>query len=129
MARDIMLTDEQYLAGLRRIRAAIANGRKFKFVDSNTMGDKYTHCSWGACGDEPEDWPKEALIWPDRRTLNGKVSIKYRTDQQRCPFDKRSKEEHTGFGCFYHCMAWKKKMPREKALKLYDAMIAELEEP
>jgi hypothetical protein len=127
MDRDIYLTDAQFLAGLRRIRGAIASGRKFHFVDSDTIGDKHTHCSWGACGDEPEDWPDpEALMWPDRRLIHGKVTPKYQKDHQHCPFERREQRDNPS-GCFYRCLAWKRTITRTRALKLYDEEIAELE--
>lgn len=131
MSEDLNLSDERYLAALKRIRALIANGINLVAEDSDVMGDKFTHCTWGLCSDRKSHWPDpEDHLWPDQFVEHGRVAPKYRdTDKQECPLCVP--HEGSGFkGCFYRCRVFQRKMKtptREQALRLYDEAIARVE--
>lgn len=99
--RSIRLTHEQYSRILLKIKEAVDQpGFRPAFYDSTTVGDKYTTSNCGFCNDEFTD--EETSLWPDQ--FPKRKSMKYREDDQRCPFDTR-KEAPSGYawGCFYHC--------------------------
>jgi hypothetical protein len=126
--KDIHLTDERYAAALQRIRGLIAGGVKLDAVDSTTVGDKYTECTWGLCSSQKAAWPDpEDHLWPDQFKERGRVAPKYRTKTHKCPMDKRVVgEDDMGNGCFYTCKVFQKgpTPSRDQALELYDREIA-----
>lgn len=121
------LTFDRYIVALKRIREQINNGNKFEAEDSTTIGNKYTHCSWGLCSCNHEQWPdKEDHMF--KRTIKQPLAVKYLSKRQICPFDKTNKQEPEG--CFHRCMIFQDridKLPnfKEKALELYDIKIKE----
>lgn len=130
--KDLYMSQERYYLALKRIRALIADGIPLIFEDSTTIGDKYTHCSWGLCSEDPRAWPDaEDHLWPDQFLADKRVALKYLRDDQMCPMDRRVSEGSRG--CFYTCRIFqpKKCEPRietqEEALHLYDERIALIE--
>lgn len=130
---DINLTDDRYLAALRRIRANIAARSPFTSDDDDTIGNKHTECSWGLCSHRKEDWPcMEDHLWPNQFREQGRVAPLYRKKHQLCPFDRRMTagtvdDLAMSQGCIYTCRIFRPKkdpkMTRELALELYDQAI------
>jgi hypothetical protein len=128
--RKLDLTDEQFLATLKRIRQDIANGETLEYFDDTMVGNKDTQCTWGACCRRKDRWPDPAThLWPGDKRDEGKLDIygiKYRTDTQLCPMDKREKDN--GMGCFYSCRVFQGPIPtREEAIQLFDLTILKRE--
>lgn len=145
MKSDLYLSDERFLAALERMRTRIAEGEKLGAEDLTAIGNKYTYCTWGMCTGDPEFWPKEDRMFPDREPIStdcrveyGKVvpilrvSSKYQDRGQFCPFDRRPSAKAPDYaqgspgGCFYRCMIFSPKgakPTREDAIKLYDVSI------
>jgi hypothetical protein len=110
---------------LRRMRARIASSLELRAVDSTTPGDKYTHCSWGMCSLDANQWPTaNEHIWPDDFDDRGRVARRNLPADARCPLSNPIKNH----GCFYGCAVFTHKLKdREKAIALYSAYIAERE--
>ncbi len=126
--KTIHLSDERYLAALKRMRDLIASGHRFTSHDDDSPGNKSMACSWGLCSDDKEAWPDATdHLWPDEFIARGRVAPLYRQKPHMCPFDTR--EKHTGNGCFYTCLHFKKgvRPTKEQALELYDRMISKLD--
>ncbi len=121
MSRSIYMSDERYLAALKRMRDLIASGHRFTSHDDDSPGSKSSACSWGLCSDDKEAWPDaQDHLWPDQFTDQGRVAPLYLERHQMCPLDTR--EKHTGNGCFYTCLHYAKRVrpTKERALGLYD---------
>jgi hypothetical protein len=119
------MSDERYLAALKRQRDLIASGYRFSAVDSNAPGDKFTEASWGLCSGERESWPDaEDHLWPEQFEKHGRIAPKYRSQHQACPMQRKG----GGSGCFFHCRIFKGREitenKRDEAVALYDAAIA-----
>jgi hypothetical protein len=78
---------------------------------------------------------EEMHTWPDQFTEHGRVAPIDRGPDQKCPFDTQdTPKQYLSCGCFYRCMIFQskvkglKRMPREKALELYDAEIKRIED-
>jgi hypothetical protein len=126
------LTNEQYIRMLKKLRTLIESGLKLELDDSNEIGNKYTHASWGQCTNE--HWDKDSLFRKDAPFLGSKTHAK----GQFCPFDTRinppghSSIRNSPMGCFYRCRLFQatKAAPaptREQALQLYDITIGTFE--
>ena len=117
---------------LKRIRKAIADGRKFEAVDDDTPGAKDTFVTWGACSIHKEDWPDaEDHLWPVRFLEEGCVAPKY-MEGLPCPYDKdRARARDQFGGCFYRCTAFDKKdrnrKDRKRIIGRFDKVIKQLE--
>jgi hypothetical protein len=121
---DIYMSDERYLAALYRQRDRIIAGTSFEADDSDVIGDKYTHASWGLCSREKEAWPDaQDHLWPDQFTKHGRVAPKYRNEHQACPMQRKG----GGSGCFYSCRIFKSgeitARKRAQAIELYEQKI------
>jgi hypothetical protein len=120
MSRELRLPYDRYIAALKRILSQIKEGSKLEAEDSETVGDKYTTCSWGLCSHHKEQWPdKQDYLFPPRG--DGTVAVKYKGIGQNCPFDK-NKEAHPD-GCFHRCRIFqdlKNPPTREEAIFLYE---------
>jgi len=116
----------RFIAALLRIRAQIKRGLKFEKYDSDEPGAKSTHCSWGLCSENEEQWPNaEDHLWPDKFREHKRVAPKYREDTDECPF-AMPRDTAPGCGCFYRCRVFQKKYKtpnREQAVELYTATI------
>lgn len=121
---------------LRRMRARIAAGLEFVAWDSDAIGAKDTHCSWGMCSNDLEQWPdKDDHTFPDDFEERERVSP--RSARGGCPLDKRTgtSREDGMWGCFYNCRVFnygeidgeKRPEDRKRTLELYDRAIAERE--
>lgn len=118
---EIYLSNERYLAALKRIKGLISAGLILKGQDDGSIGNKSTGCSWGLCMDDKEHWPDSIdYLWPDTPE---RVVPKYTKVYQACPMDKR--ENPDGNGCFYTCRFFSRgnNPTLEEALKLYDYRI------
>lgn len=129
MSKSIKLSNARYVAALRRQRDRIASGIPFVAVDSDQIGNKYTHASWGLCSEDREAWPdREDHLWPEQFDA-GRVAPLYRNQNQRCPMQKKAGPN----GCFYSCRIFKHREitanKRAEAIALYDAEIARKAQP
>lgn len=126
MARDIYLSDDRYIAALKRQRDRIAAGLEFWKFDSDEPGAKDTQASWGLCASDAETWPEDAdRLFP---TMPGRYEAKYRNPPHKCPMDGRDGVQG-GSGCFSRCAIFKRKVraeDREAAVARYDALIAKV---
>lgn len=108
MAKNLYLTNEQYLGVLDMIESKIDNIDTSMVCDSNATGDKSVSSNIGFCNDEFTTL--ETSLFPDLFE-NGRKAMKYRAKAQACPFDNRvrTKENLPGrlmtldCGCFYTC--------------------------
>lgn len=124
---ELRMSQERYIEALKRQRDRIASGIGFEAVDSEVIGDKYTHASWGLCSIDKAAWPdKEDHLWPDLFETSGRIAPKYRNDNQPCPMQK----EGGRYGCFHSCRIFQtaeiNANTREKAIDLYDEMLEKL---
>lgn len=128
------LNDNRYLAALIRMRDRISNGLKLEGVDSDTLGDKYTHCSWGMCSMDSAQWPHAAdHTFPIDFIERGRVSTELQ-DYQTCPLQVNSEcPGAKSWGCFYECRFFQKKgrkrrrLNREHILRLYNRRISKVQ--
>jgi hypothetical protein len=122
--RDIVLSNDRYIAALERIKKQIENGSDLISEDSNDIGNKYTSCTWGLCSRYREQWPDEE-DWLSE--YNDKiVNSRYQDNGQHCPMDKDQDENSMAFGCFYRCRVFQDGLrDREEAIKLYEITIKE----
>jgi len=123
---------------LRRMRERIAAGLELDAWDCTAIGNKDTHCSWGMCSNDIEQWPdKDDHAWPVQFEERQRVAP--RTPPGGCPLDTRTgTPEESRWGCFYHCRVFRyreigytghrrsedKNRGRKVALQLYDDVIA-----
>jgi len=126
--KNLYQSNESHMALLERLQARIESDVPLTSVDSWTVGDKYSHVSWGACTEDLEMWPDSAdMMWPDQYPR--RVHPKYRVDGQHCPMDREP--ERGPDGCFYRCRVFSPKrgdgeMTKHKALGLYKITINKL---
>jgi len=117
---------------LRRMRGRIAGETPLDLVDSNMSGDKHTHCSWGMCSRDPEQWPDpDDHTWPESFTREGRVAPRHQRETQFCPMDRKDTKQTETLGpggCFYRCRMFtpngEPRPDRKIALQLYDEVIA-----
>jgi hypothetical protein len=126
---NLYMPNDRYIAALYRQRDRIFSGIDFVADDSDEIGNKYTHASWGLCSNDKEAWPDaQDHIWPDQFEQRGRVAPKYRKQHQQCPIKASG---GNGSGCFYKCQIFKSRAvtrnTRQKAIDLYDAQIARAE--
>jgi hypothetical protein len=77
------LTDDEWKAALKARREQVATV-PYEAVDSDTIGDKYTHASWGMCA--RDGWPR-GLARPEGRPYAG--DLRSQQNHHRCPMDGR----------------------------------------
>lgn len=127
MNDDLYLSDDRYLAALRRQRDRINTGEPFEAYDCEEIGAKETHASWGLCSSDAAAWPDaDDHMRPDQFTEHGRVVPKYRRRHQTCPMQTKGE----AWGCFYNCRIFKSQLgrkSRDKAVQLYDERIAAVE--
>lgn len=137
------ISDDRYLAALKRIRASIESGIPCEPDNSDVIGNKHNHCNWGLCSGRKEDWPNpEDHVWPDQFIKDGRVAPLQRQNHQVCPMDTRMQEIqgdpdiNWGNGCFWACRIFKRRKretfpTRDEAIALYDQAIERIkrEEP
>jgi hypothetical protein len=126
------LTKEQTIQVLKSIRAAIASGELLIKDDSDEIGNKHTHCSWGACNDLRKHYHSpEMHTFPQEFVDTGRSNPLALIKGSHCPMQlpKTSREDYQ-WGCFYECRVFQthhRTPTRDEAVELYDAMIATLE--
>lgn len=118
------LPQDRYVAVLKRVREAVANGRPLEACDDTTPGNKSTSCSWGLCHDSAETWPDaQDHTFPVDFEKSGRISAL--SAPGKCPLDKR--DDIGGSGCFWSCRVFQGKrgsrLTREQVLALYDDTI------
>ncbi len=123
MTKNLYLPQDRYVAALYRQRDRIIAGLPFEMDDSDDIGNKYTHASWGLCSNDAEAWPdRDDHLWPDQFD-QGRVAPKYRGERQPCPMQTKG----GGTGCFYSCRIFKhgtvKAGDCQKAIELYEEAI------
>ena len=111
----------------------IAKGLPLSNDDSNALGNKHTHCTWGLCSDQFDAWPDaQDHLWPVDFVMRGRHAPKYTKEHQRCPIDTRAMADKGMNGCFYTCQIFKapkRKYPsREQVIEMYDNRIKEAEQ-
>lgn len=126
MSKDLYLSDQRYILALKRIKALILDGEELVTLNSDTIGNKYLHCSWGLCSINLETWPDpEDHLWPNEFVKFKRIAPKYRKPSHMCPMDKR--KESDGNGCFYTCSIFQskssKRPTREETVTRYNNMI------
>lgn len=111
----------------KKIRAKIAAGSKLILDDSNVIGAKHTHASWGFCCDEADvyDQPLDH-IWPAEFKEHGRVAPLSRPRGMACPFRQAPED---GNGCFWSCKLFQSdgRIKRKTALAHWDGWIADKE--
>lgn len=117
---------------LRRMRERIAGGLELVHWDDDTLGNKDTHCAWGMCSNDVEQWPDtDDHVFPD--DFKGYRRVCPREACGGCPLDERTgtRSEDLLYGCFYHCQVFQKLQgavitdeQRATVLQLYDKHIA-----
>lgn len=123
---SLHLSDDRYLAALYRQRDRIIAGLPFEAEDSDQIGNKYTHASWGLCSRDAGAWPDaDDHLWPEQFAESGRVAPKYRRERQPCPMQRKGGPT----GCFYSCEIFKGRMgpkSRQRAIDLYEAQIGKV---
>lgn len=132
----------RYQDALRRFRQRIVDGTDLETDDSDEIGNKHTHSSWGLCDDSEEMYPDaNDHIFPADFLTRGRLTPRPVAEaDRRCPMDRNNPsklERQIGivgrFGCFYRCRIFRPRPrgsappTREEAIKLYDDLIAERE--
>lgn len=136
--RPTRLSDERYLAALRRFRDLVASGVDLEGYDDNTTGNKSTEVNWGLCHTDRAMWPDpQDHVWPHSFTTRNRSAPLHRQENQPCPFDHgRDDEVKPGEmrnGCFWRCEFFKAKKfrvpvpDRDTTLARYDQIIARVE--
>ena len=124
---NIYLSDEAYLRALERIKKSIENDTILETDDSDIIGDKHTHCTWGLCSNLKEHWPDpNDYLWPDQPN---RIAPKYRNKKQYCPLDAEKGKGKQG-GCFWTCQIFKfkNKLRKETVLKYYEEAIIRIKQ-
>lgn len=137
ISRPTRLSDDRYLAALRRFRDLVASGIALEGYDDNTTGNKSTEVNWGLCSYDPAQWPDpQDHVWPHRFTTEGRTAPLYRQENQPCPFDHGRdddvKPNEVRNGCFWRCEFFKTRkygpVPNQDTiLARYDQIIARVE--
>lgn len=126
-AKDLYLTDEQYLERLQLVRQAVLQHKQYWVYDNDSIGNKFTTSNVGLCNDELAT--REMAMFPELYD-QGRRSPKYNRPPHLCPFDLRFEELKDDFsdtrrsGCFYTCGLRKHRYSQEEALHLVDQAIA-----
>ena len=123
------LPNDRFLLALTRLRKYVET---VKFIpdDSDIVGFKHTHCSWGLCCDIKAVYPdKQDYIWPEEKEIDGLLNVLPPGKKQLCPHDLRKKKDLNG--CFFTC-AYRKQLEnnstdvdRNEALNRIDNRIKE----
>ena len=129
------LTITQFREVLIRLRDKIEAKAALISEDSNYIGDKYTHCTWGICTNERDIYPTPELhTFPQAFKFENRIEPLDTPEGHDCPIRERlpSDSETTSMsGCFYSCRIFQKdkKTPtKEEAITLYEKVIENLED-
>lgn len=129
---DESMSDELFLDALKRMKERIESGLSLVFWDDTTIGAKETHCSWGLCSIDKEQWPDPLYhIWPLQYLKEGRIAVVDRQPTQFCVFDddtKCNEFQDASSGCFWRCRIFQERFrPTQiQAVELYDIRIKEL---
>ena len=126
------LTIGQQLDVLVRLKTAVEN-EPLRAIDSNTIGDKYTHCNWGMCTDSKEVYHENRMhIFPASFDDDGRISALSPVEGTDCPMRKRNPDDSESVsisGCFYQCRIFNRKLKtptKDETIALIDEKIREL---
>jgi len=119
------MTKNDYAKVLRILRKKIDTGLSLSCVDSDTIGNKYTECSWGICMETPDNYPDESMRIRPELMAHNRVASKFPPEGFNCPLDKHPEDR---WGCFYRCRAFQGGINREQALALYDETLKQLDQ-
>jgi len=118
----LYLSNHGYLGALQRLIAHIEDGHRLISLDSDSLGDKFTTCSWGLCSESKEIWPDPDMhMWPGDFVKHGRIAPLYRRSRHSCPFDARGDMIQSMNGCFYACGIFQ---PKRMITLLHDAGMA-----
>ncbi len=122
---DELMSDELYLTALKRMKERIEAGLPLVFWDDTEIGSKDTHCSWGLCSNDAEQWPD--LLYHTFPLEVGRIAPITKQPHQFCPFDSQEcgKFQDAGSGCFWRCSIFQKgfRPSAGNAIYLYEDMI------
>lgn len=123
------LTIEQYQLVLQRLHDIVESGQKLVLDDSDEIGAKHTHCSWGLCTDNREVYDNPRMhTFPADFIKYGRMSPLTPPDGYPCPFDDRARKHPRddpakSWGCFYRCRIFQGRVSREEALELIEEVL------
>jgi len=123
------LTMAQYLQVLQGLHNLIGNGKPLVLNDSNEVGNKHTHCTWGMCTGSPDIYDDPRMhIFPKDFIEDERVTPLLPPLGHYCPFDDRARRHPEDslegtWGCFYRCRIFRpvkgiSPPTREEALEL-----------
>lgn len=123
------LTVAQYRDVLQSLHNLVGNGKRLILDDSNEVGCKHTHCSWGMCTNSPDIYDDPRMhAFPKDFIDNERVTPLAPPRGHFCPFDDRARrhpqDDPDGtWGCFYRCRIFRpvkgiSPPTREEALEL-----------
>jgi len=96
------LSYKQWLDLLYKIKKVVSKrGFKAKGEDSTSTGNKYTTSNCGLCNDNFST--KETALWPEHFE-EGRITLKYLEEYQKCPFDWREKIFQRSHRLFLHLL-------------------------
>ena len=128
------MSDDRHSMALVRLRTRIADNLKLDHWDSVEVGSKDTHCSWGLCSNDKEQWPNAGdHIFPISFTGTGRIAPRD-SDGHMCPMQHTEASTIPGLqamGCFHKCRVFTplKRAPiptRAETLALFDKKISEM---
>ena len=127
------MTLEEFLGVLERILESIKSGAELTCVDSTTIGDKYTRCSWGTCSFDKDHFPyPELQLFPQDFVDEGRVAPLEEPEGAHCPLRQRKPGDSPSVcssGCFYQCRVFQPDRvtpSREEAIQIYEEAIRQL---
>jgi hypothetical protein len=148
--KKFYMTDAQYLNQLQRMRERIAHGEMLVIVNSEEIGEQFTHCSWGLCTGDIDFWQSDELLHPENPPKNTGhfeaqagdfsfdvemwfVTPKHRQHNHFCPFDRGADgSASSAWGCFDRCKIFHPRkdedpvLPRENAVRMFDVHVNSL---
>ena len=120
---NLYLTDRQYLDILEKIEQKLKEGSfDYYIYDSNEIGNKYTESNLGFCN---EDYTTlDTALFPNQFIEFGYKGMKYKKENQACPFDDRVRTlknekgcfNSIGWGCYYTCCLRREGLSKEELL-------------
>jgi hypothetical protein len=123
---DASMSDELYLAALKRMSEHIETGLPLVLWNSRIVG---THCSWGLCNNDPKQWPNPLYhVWPMDYLNKSRVTPVRQKSYHFCVFDSQECAPGTldaSKGCFWRCTIFQEhfRPSTNNAILLYERMI------
>jgi hypothetical protein len=118
------LTVEQNVQVLKNLRQQILH-TGLVLDDSDVIGAKHTHCTWGMCTNSKKVWDRpEYHVWPHSFKTEDRIAPL--NIVIRCHFDRRQEGEHSG--CYHECDIFsptKERPSSEEVIAMIDRLISE----